>query len=129
MTSARPTIPIAPLLDPAARIVGGRYRVRHLIGSGGMAEVHVGDDLVLEREVAIKILHPHIARDDAGLERFRREALALADVASPHVVAIYDVGLDKDCAFLVMRHIEGQTLEQEIIRHGPMSAKIKIVVA
>jgi serine/threonine-protein kinase len=121
--SVTPTMEILPLRESVLRTVAGRYHLRRLIGRGGMADVYLGDDLLLERDVAIKILHQHIALDDSGLERFRREALALAALVSPHVVAVYDVGLDKDCAFLVMHYIDGNTIEQQIIRHGPMSAQ------
>ncbi|MEO8706377.1 MAG: serine/threonine-protein kinase [Kofleriaceae bacterium] len=108
------------LLPTETPILGGRYRVRRLLGRGGMADVFLGDDLLLERAVAIKIMRHDIA-DESGLERFRREAIALAAVRSPHIVGIHDIGLAEAGVYLVMQHIDGQTIEQEIARGGPMS--------
>jgi hypothetical protein len=121
-TSTTPTTKMAPLRLPCqTRVLGDRYRVRRLIGRGGMADVYVGDDLLLDRVVAIKILHPHIGGDSSGLERFRREAMALAAVTSPHIVSIHDIGLESDAVYLVMQHIEGHTIEQEIAQAGSMA--------
>ncbi len=86
-----------------------------------MANVFLGDDLLLERAVAIKLLHPELAVDSSGMERFRREAMTLAVVRSPHVVGIYDIGLDEEGVYLVMQYIEGHTIEQEIARTGAMT--------
>ena len=120
--STTPTQRNTPLLARETRVLGGRYQVRRLLGRGGMANVFLGDDLILERAVAIKILHTHLADDSSGLERFRREAMTLAAVRSPHVVGIYDIGLDGDGGvFIVMQHVEGPTIEEEIVRTGPMS--------
>jgi serine/threonine-protein kinase len=85
-----------------------------------MANVFLADDLLLERTVAIKVLHAALA-DSGGLERFRREAVALGAVHSNHVVGIHDMGLDGPDVYLVMEHIEGKTIEEEVARLGPMS--------
>jgi tRNA A-37 threonylcarbamoyl transferase component Bud32 len=129
-SSTTPTLQNAPLRLPCeTRVLGGRYRVRRLLGRGGMANVFLGDDLVLERAVAIKLLHPHLAEDSSGLERFRREAMTLAAIRSPHVVGIYDIGLDEEGVYLVMQHVEGRTIEQEIARTGAMAnARVEAVV-
>ena len=103
------------------RVLGGRYQVRRMIGRGGTADVYLGDDLLLERTVAIKILHPKFASETSGLERFRREATTLAAVRSPHVVGVYDIGLAAESVYLVMEHVEGQTIEHEVARTGKMS--------
>ena len=117
--STTPTLRTKPLVVES-RVLGDRYRILRVIGRGGMADVFLGDDLLLERTVAIKVLHTNLAEDSTGLERFRREAMTLAAVRSPHVVGIYDIGFD-DSVFLVMEHIEGHTLEDEIVRTGPMT--------
>jgi tRNA A-37 threonylcarbamoyl transferase component Bud32 len=129
-SSTTPTLQSAPLRLPCeTRVLGGRYQVRRLLGRGGMANVFLGDDLVLERAVAIKLLHPHLAEDSSGLERFRREAMTLAAIRSPHVVGIYDIGLDDEGVYLVMQHVEGRTIEQEIARTGVMpNARVEAVV-
>jgi serine/threonine protein kinase len=129
-SSTTPTLRTTPLLLPGeTRVLGGRYRVRRMLGRGGMADVFLGDDLLLERAVAIKILHPNLAEDSSGLERFRREAMTLAAVRSPHVVGIYDIGLEDEGVYLVMQHIDGHTIEQEIARSGPMPhARVAVVL-
>ncbi len=120
--SDTPTMRSPPISLPfETRVLGGRYRVRRLLGRGGMADVFLGDDLLLERAVAIKILHPGFAADSSGLERFRREATTLAAIRCRHIVGIFDIGFDDDGVYLVMQHIDGQTIEQEIARTGPMS--------
>jgi serine/threonine protein kinase len=129
-SSTTPTLRTTPLLLPGeTRVLGGRYRVRRMLGRGGMADVFLGDDLLLERAVAIKILHASLAEDSSGLERFRREAMTLAAVRSPHVVGIYDIGLEDEGVYLVMQHIDGHTIEQEIARSGPMPhARVAVVL-
>ncbi len=121
--STTPTRRSAPLLVPTeTRVLGDRYRLRRLLGRGGMSDVFLADDLLLERAVAIKILNSSLCEDPIGLERFRREAMTLATVRSPHIVGIYDIGRECEgaCVFLVMQHFEGKTLEQEVARTGPM---------
>src|SRR5580658_7360861 len=98
-----PTAKVIALQPPVAmRVLGSRYQVRRLIGRGGMSDVYLGDDLLLQRAVAIKILHTDLALDSAGLERFRLEATSLAALKSPHVVGIYDIGLEPGGVYLVM---------------------------
>src|SRR5438874_3825063 len=86
-----------------------------------MAQVWEGHDPVLDRPVAVKILHPHLAADEAFLERFRREAVAAARLAHPSVVATYDTGVDGSLAFIVMELVRGHTLRDELGR-GPLPA-------
>ncbi len=76
---------------------------------------------LLERVVAIKIPHASVVEDALRLERFRREAISLATVRSPHIVGVYDIGLTVDGAYLVMQHIEGRTLMEEMRGFGPMT--------
>ncbi len=97
--------------------VGGRYLLRGEIGRGGMASVHRAIDIVLNREVAIKLPHAHLAADQAFLDRFRREARAAAALDHPNVVAVHDWGEDDTGAFLVLQLINGPSL-REVLRHS-----------
>jgi len=96
----------------ADTVLAGRYRLVGLIAQGGMAQVWEAHDEILDRPIAVKVLHPHLASDHAFLERFRREAIAAARLAHPDVVAIYDTGVDQDVAFIVMELVRGITLRQ-----------------
>ena len=89
------------------------------MGSGGMSTVYRAFDETLERWVAIKILHNEIAGDDDQLERFRREARAVARLNHPHVVTVIDAGEDDGCPFIVFEYIAGETLKDRIRRLGP----------
>ncbi len=102
------------------RVLNNRYVIEYAIGSGGMSHVLAAKDLLLDRTVAIKILRKPNA-DSADLERLRREAAALAAVESPHVVPIFDVGVDGTEMYLVMQFVRGITLAEEIERFGPMT--------
>ncbi|MEX0660126.1 MAG: serine/threonine-protein kinase, partial [Egibacteraceae bacterium] len=97
-----------------------RYRFMHLIANGGMASVWRARDEELARDVAVKMLHDHLAEDDEFLERFRREAVAAAKLAHPHVVGIYDTGLDGRRAWLVMELIDGATLRDLMDEQGTL---------
>jgi serine/threonine-protein kinase len=100
-------------------LIAGRYEVISLIGRGGMAEVHAGRDRMLERLVAIK--RPRRDTDDAAIsDRLKREAIALAMIDSPHVVAIHDVGVTPDGVYLVMQRLYGRTLDDEVGAAGPV---------
>ncbi len=93
-------------------MLGGRYQVEARIGSGGMAEVYRGFDPVLNRTVAIKVLHPQFARDTSFVQRFRREAQAAARLNQPNIVGVYDTGADDGTQYIVMEFIEGRTLAE-----------------
>ena len=104
-------------------LLGGRYRLERTAGHGGMATVFVAWDTVLERFVAIKLLHR--GRDEGGVlhERFRREALAEARVVHPNVVAIHDVGVHDDGRpYIVMDYVEGRPLSA-VLADGPLSSE------
>ncbi|HBQ19939.1 MAG TPA: serine/threonine protein kinase, partial [Myxococcales bacterium] len=96
------------LFGEAEPVSVGRYALRAPLGRGGMATVYAATDPVLEREVAVKILHPRDAHD---ARRLLREGRALAAIAHPNVVAVHDAGVDGDCPYLVMEKVEGQTLD------------------
>ncbi|MFA9445471.1 Stk1 family PASTA domain-containing Ser/Thr kinase [Egicoccus sp. AB-alg6-2] len=107
--------------DATPTRVGGRYALRGEIGRGGMATVHRAVDEVLEREVAVKLLHAHLATDPAFLDRFRREARAAAALAHPNVVAVHDWGETDEGAYLVLQLIEGPSLRAVLRRHGRLT--------
>jgi serine/threonine protein kinase len=99
-------------------LIGGRFRLDERIGSGGMSSVYRAFDPTLERLVAIKLMHRDISTDPDQLERFRREARAVAQLNHPHVVTVIDAGEDEGAPYIVFEYIEGETLKDRIRRHG-----------
>jgi beta-lactam-binding protein with PASTA domain len=99
-------------------VLDGRYRLDTRIARGGMATVYGGFDTRLDRTVAVKVMHPSLAEDDAFVDRFRREAKSAARLADPHVVAIYDQGEDAGRVYLVMENVAGRTLRELLREHG-----------
>jgi serine/threonine-protein kinase len=99
-------------------LLSGRYRIDARIGTGGMSAVYLAFDTVLERRVAIKQLHRDVAADAAQIERFRREARAVAQLNHPHVVGVIDVGEDNGSPYIVFEYVEGETLKDRIRRNG-----------
>lgn len=120
------------------RMIGGRYELRQLIGRGGMAEVHIGNDTRLNRIVAIKILRQDLARDPIFQTRFRREAQAAANLNHPAIVAVYDTGEETvkssdgtqiQVPYIVMEYVEGHTV-RELLTDGnpvPINEALEIV--
>src|SRR6185503_11553577 len=98
--------------------LGGRYRLDAQIGSGGMSTVYRAFDTVLERQVAVKLMHRDIAHNPDQLERFRREARAVAQLNHPHVVTVIDAGEDDGAPYIVFEYVEGETLKDRIRRLG-----------
>src|SRR5947208_4619040 len=98
--------------------LSGRYRLDAQIGAGGMSTVYRAFDGNLERRVAIKLLHREIAADSDQLERFRREARAVAQLSHPHIVGVIDAGEDEGRPYIVFEYVEGQTLKDRIRRMG-----------
>ena len=100
-------------------LLGGRYRLDAQIGRGGMSTVYRAFDTVLERPVAIKLMHREIAADSDQLERFRREARSVARLNHPHIVTVIDAGEDDGPArYIVLEYVEGETLKERIRRDG-----------
>jgi eukaryotic-like serine/threonine-protein kinase len=95
-----------------------RYRLDALIGAGGMSTVYRAVDRTLEREVAIKLMHREIATDSDQLERFRREARAVAQLSHPHIVTVIDAGEDAGRPYIVFEYVQGETLKERIRRCG-----------
>ncbi|OAJ73190.1 serine/threonine protein kinase [Brevibacillus sp. SKDU10] len=100
--------------------LGGRYQLEEVIGGGGMAIVYKARDLVLNRIVAVKLLRPQFGTDEDFVERFRREAQAVASLSHHNIVNVYDVGQDDDIHYMVMEYIEGSTLKEIITAQGGM---------
>jgi serine/threonine protein kinase len=99
-------------------LLNGRYRLDAQIGAGGMSTVYRAFDTVLERQVAIKLMHREIASDSDQLERFRREARAVAQLNHPHVVGVIDAAEDDGTPYIVFEYVEGETLKDRIRRFG-----------
>lgn len=97
--------------------INGRYKLVEMIGGGGMAHVYLAQDMILEREVAIKILRMDFSNDEEFIKRFNREAQSATSLAHPNIVSIYDVGEENDIYFIVMEYVKGLTLKQYIQRH------------
>src|SRR5919107_3229098 len=98
--------------------LSGRYRLDAQIGSGGMSTVYRAFDQVLERQVAIKLMHREFAEDSDQLERFRREARSVAQLSHPHVVNVIDAGEDAGHPYIVFEYVDGETLKDRIRRLG-----------
>ena len=101
--------------------INDRYEIRKLIGEGGMANVYLGYDTILERDVAIKVLRGDLADDEKFVRRFRREAQSASLLNHPNIVQIYDVGEDDGNFYIVMEFINGITLKQLIKKRGKLS--------
>jgi eukaryotic-like serine/threonine-protein kinase len=99
-------------------LLNGRYRLDAQIGAGGMSTVYRAFDTVLERQVAIKLMHREIASDSDQLERFRREARAVAQLNHPYIVGVIDAGEDDRTPYIVFEYVEGETLKDRIRRFG-----------
>jgi len=119
-------------------LLGGRYRLDVQIGRGGMSSVYRAFDIVLERAVAIKLMHREIASDSAQLERFRREARSVAQLSHPHIVTVIDAGeelsLDghdggSGAPYIVLEYVEGETLKEKIRREGALQIPQAIAYA
>jgi tRNA A-37 threonylcarbamoyl transferase component Bud32 len=119
--------------------LGGRYRLDARIGHGGMSTVYRAFDTVLERQVAIKLMHREIASDSDQLERFRREARAVAQLNHPHIVTVIDAGewdahesaaaIEIGTPYIVLEHVAGETLKDLIRREAPLEVPIALAYA
>ena len=110
------------------KTVGGRYEVRALLARGGMATVYEAIDLRLDRRVAFKVMHPHLAADPGFVARFEREAKSAARLAHPHVVGVYDQGEADGLVYLAMEYIPGRTLRDVIRQYGPLTTEQALVL-
>ena len=101
-----------------SKIIAERYELLELIGQGGMADVYLAKDIILNRTIAIKILRTSLAKDPIYVTRFQREASAAAALSHRNIVEIYDVGEDDDKYYIVMEYIPGTTLKELILKRG-----------
>jgi beta-lactam-binding protein with PASTA domain/tRNA A-37 threonylcarbamoyl transferase component Bud32 len=106
-----------------ADVFSNRYEIQRGIARGGMAEVYLARDQLLDRPVAVKVLFPEYARDPSFVERFRREAQSAAGLNHPNIVAIYDWGQERGTYFIVMEYVRGRSLREVVQVNGPFSAR------
>lgn len=107
--------------------INGRYKIIKIIGAGGMAKVYLARDLILERDVAVKLMAYNFHNDENSIRRFKREALATTELVHPNIVNIYDVGEDEN-PYIVMEYVEGTDLKQYIHDHHPIPYRKSIEI-
>ena len=110
-------------------LIADRYELEELVGTGGMSTVFRAHDRQLERRVAIKILHEHYAGDPEYLERFRREARAVAQLSHPNIVTVIDRGDDEGRQYIVFEHVEGENLKELVQREGSLPVRQALELA
>ncbi|MFI5053122.1 MAG: protein kinase, partial [Acidimicrobiia bacterium] len=108
-------------MPPDLRVFANRYELGVEIGRGGMADVFLAHDRLLDRRVAVKVLSPAFSSDPTNVERFRREAQSAAGLNHPNIVAVYDWGEENGTYFIVMEYVPGQTLSNLIQSYGRLS--------
>lgn len=101
--------------------INDRYEIIKSIGEGGMANVYLAYDTILDRRVAIKVLRGDLSNDEKFVRRFQREALSASSLSHPNIVEMYDVGEDNGIYYIVMEYIEGKTLKQLIKKRGALT--------
>src|SRR5680860_1400774 len=102
------------------QVFNGRYELQRKLARGGMADVYLARDALLDRRVALKVLFPAFAADPSFVQRFRREAQAAANLSHPNIVSVYDWGEQDGTYFIVMEYVEGRSLAQIIKDEGPL---------
>ncbi|MBT2756061.1 Stk1 family PASTA domain-containing Ser/Thr kinase [Mesobacillus foraminis] len=100
--------------------ISGRYKILDMIGGGGMANVYLAHDMILDRDVAVKMLRLDFANDEEFIRRFHREAQSATSLAHPNIVSIYDVGEEDGLYYIVMEYVDGPTLKQYIQQNAPV---------
>ena len=109
------------MADEKMPLVNERYRVERSVGRGGMAEVFLARDILLDRPVALKVLFPEFANDATFVERFRREAQSAANLSHPNIVAVYDWGKVNNTYFIAMEFVQGRTLASLLTDKGKLT--------
>src|SRR3954451_11328988 len=109
--------------DQGPTIFKDRYELHRKLARGGMSDVYLARDQVLDRPVAVKVMFPEYAKDPTFVERFRREAQAAARLHHPHVVSIYAWGEELGTYFIAMEYVEGQSLSEIIRGEGPLQPR------
>ena len=110
-------------------VIAGRYELLELVGRGGMSSVWKAHDRLLDRVVAIKVLHEHYTQDEEYVERFRREARSVAQVSHPNIVTVIDRGEDGGRQYIVFEYVDGENLKQLIEREGPLPVRDALLLA
>ncbi|MDE3838472.1 serine/threonine protein kinase [Bacillus methanolicus] len=108
--------------------ISGRYKILKMIGGGGMANVYLAHDMILDRDVAVKMLRLDFANDEEFIRRFHREAQSATSLAHPNIVSIYDVGEENDLYYIVMEYVDGQTLKQYIHQNSPIPTETALEI-
>ncbi len=103
-----------PQIDWVGQTLGNRYRIESLLGQGGMSTVYRATDPNLRREVAIKVIHPHLSRDPEFVRRFEQEAASIAQLRHPNIIQVYDFNHDDKIYYIVLEYIDGQDLKQRL---------------
>ena len=111
------------MTDLVGRLIRGRYQIEKLVARGGMATVYLAEDNRLDRKVAIKVIHPHLANDQIFREKFVREAKIAAKLSHPNLVNVFDQAEDGDVVFLAMEYVSGITLRDALDKFGAISAE------
>lgn len=101
-------------------VLGNRYKIIRSLGEGGMANVYLAHDLVLDRDVSVKLLRLDLRDDPQTKKRFQREAMAATQLNDPNIVGVYDVGEEHGMQYMVMQYVEGTDLKQYIAKHYPI---------
>ncbi|WP_042144925.1 Stk1 family PASTA domain-containing Ser/Thr kinase [Paucisalibacillus sp. EB02] len=109
-------------------LLSERYRIKEKIGGGGMADVYLANDIILDRQVAIKVLRLEYANDEEFIARFDREAQSATSLSHPNIVTIYDVGEEEQILYMVMEYVDGMTLKEFIQRYGPIDVREAIEI-
>jgi eukaryotic-like serine/threonine-protein kinase len=113
----------------AGDLIAGRYELLELIGRGGMSSVWKAHDRLLDRTVAIKVLHEQFTQDDEYVERFRREARSVAQLSHPNIVTVIDRGEEGGRQYIVFEYIQGENLKEVIERTGPLPVRDALLLA
>ncbi|GAX07812.1 serine/threonine protein kinase [Secundilactobacillus silagincola] len=101
-------------------VLGGRYRITEALGEGGMANVYLAHDLILDRDVSVKLLRLDLRDDPHTIKRFQREGLAATELVHPNIVSVYDVGEENGMQYMVMEYVKGMDLKAYIKQHFPI---------
>ena len=106
--------------EPGPTVFNGRYALLRHLARGGMADVYLARDALLDRQVALKVLFPEYADEPSFVERFRREAQAAANLNHPNIVGVYDWGQERGTYYLVMEYVEGRSMADVLRSTGPL---------
>src|SRR5690348_3474888 len=122
---AAPPPEATPAVDLSGRTLGD-YRVLRRLGAGGMGQVYLAEQVSLKRRVALKILKAELAADSVALQRFKREAEAVARVTHPNIVQVYQIGDAGGLHYMALEYVEGRNLRDYVSRKGPPDAPLAL---